>query len=99
MKLSNKIQKLSLNPSFKKSEFENLNYNFEMKLNKLDIELEVEFDKFNLGIFTNDPILGQISLKADVNGSGFNVDNVNTIIIGKVSSLFFNEYEYKKSNF
>ncbi len=46
MKLSNKIQKLSLNPSFKKSEFENLNYNFEMKLNKLDIELEVEFDTF-----------------------------------------------------
>ncbi len=56
---------------------------------------EVEFQDFDLGIFANDPVLGKISLKADVNGSGFNVDNINTIIIGKVSSLFFNEYEYK----
>lgn len=59
---------------------------------------EVEFDRFDLGVFTNDPILGQISLKADVNGSGFNVDNINTIIIGKVSSLSFNNYEYKNLN-
>lgn len=56
---------------------------------------EVEFKDFDLGIFANDPVLGKVSLKADVNGSGFNVDNINTIIIGKVSSLVFNQYEYK----
>ncbi len=56
---------------------------------------EVEFQDFDLGIFANDPVLGKISLKADVNGSGFNVDNINTTLIGKVSSLVFNEYEYK----
>ncbi|WP_299159873.1 translocation/assembly module TamB [uncultured Tenacibaculum sp.] len=56
---------------------------------------EVEFKDFDLGVFANDPVLGKISLKADVNGSGFNVDNINTILIGKVSSLVFNEYEYK----
>ncbi len=59
---------------------------------------EVEFKDFDLGVFTNDPILGKISLKADVNGSGFNVDNINTIIIGKVSALTFNQYEYKDLN-
>lgn len=59
---------------------------------------EVEFKDFDLGVFTNDPILGKISLKADVNGSGFNVDNINTIIIGKVSALTFNEYKYKDLN-
>ncbi len=55
----------------------------------------IEFKDFDLGVFANDPVLGKISLKADVNGSGFDVDNVNTTIIGKVSSLFFNGYEYK----
>lgn len=59
---------------------------------------EVEFVDFDLGVFANDPILGKISLKADVNGSGFNVDNINTIIIGKVSSLQFNNYDYKDLN-
>ncbi len=59
---------------------------------------EVEFKNFDLGIFANDPLLGKISLKADVNGSGFNVDNVNTVIIGKVSSLGFNKYDYKDLN-
>ena len=59
---------------------------------------EVEFKDFDLGVFTNDPILGKISLKADVNGSRFSVDNINTIIIGKVSSLIFNKYDYKNLN-
>ncbi|WBX70533.1 translocation/assembly module TamB domain-containing protein [Tenacibaculum retecalamus] len=59
---------------------------------------EVEFENFDLGVFANDPILGKISLRADVNGSGFNVDNINTIIIGKVSSLGFNNYDYKNLN-
>ena len=64
-------------------------------IDKSEYTGEVEFKNFDLGVFANDPVLGTVSLKADVNGSGFNVDNVNTIIIGKVSSLFFNEYEYK----
>ncbi|CAM1347324.1 translocation/assembly module TamB domain-containing protein [Tenacibaculum insulae] len=59
---------------------------------------EIEFDNFDLGIFANDPILGKISLKADVNGSGFNVASVNTTIIGNVSSLEFNKYSYKNLN-
>ncbi|WP_408045234.1 translocation/assembly module TamB domain-containing protein [Tenacibaculum litopenaei] len=56
---------------------------------------EVEFKDFDIGVFANDPLLGKISLIADVNGSGFNVENVNTTIIGKITNLEFNDYEYK----
>ncbi|WP_299109465.1 translocation/assembly module TamB [uncultured Tenacibaculum sp.] len=56
---------------------------------------EVDFQEFDLGIFTNDPLLGKISLKADVNGSGFSVENINTTIIGKVSNIDFKGYSYK----
>ncbi|CAL2084722.1 translocation and assembly module TamB [Tenacibaculum sp. 190524A02b] len=59
---------------------------------------EIEFKDFDIGVFANDPLLGKISLRADVNGSGFNIDNINTTIIGKVSSLEFKEYEYKDLN-
>lgn len=59
---------------------------------------EVEFKNLDLGVFANDAVLGKVSLKADVNGSGFNVNNINTIIIGKVSSLEFNDYNYKNLN-
>ncbi|TYP97550.1 uncharacterized protein DUF490 [Tenacibaculum adriaticum] len=56
---------------------------------------EVEFIDFDLGKFANDPQLGKISLKADVRGRGFQVENINTTIIGNVSSLEFNGYSYK----
>ncbi|XKW97823.1 hypothetical protein R8G64_04820 [Tenacibaculum maritimum] len=56
---------------------------------------EVAFKDFDLGIFTNDPILGKISLQADVQGSGFKLDNINTSIIGVVSELVFKGYNYK----
>ena len=56
---------------------------------------EVEFEDFDAGVFANDPVLGKVSLKADVNGSGFNIENINTILIGNISSLYFNKYQYK----
>ena len=59
---------------------------------------EVEFENFDLGVFTNDPILGEISLKADVNGGGFTLGKINTTIIGKITSLEFNRYKYQNLN-
>lgn len=59
---------------------------------------EVEFNDFDLGSLVENPLLGKISLKADVNGAGFNVDNINTIIIGKVSKLEFKGYTYENLN-
>ncbi|WBX74424.1 translocation/assembly module TamB [Tenacibaculum pacificus] len=56
---------------------------------------ELELINFDLGVFSNNPILGKISLKADVDGTGFNLENINTIVIGKVTDLEFNTYNYK----
>ncbi len=59
-------------------------------------EGEVIFQDFDVGIFANDSIVGKMSMTADVNGSGFDVENINTTLIGKVSSLEFNGYEYNE---
>ncbi|MGY0426589.1 MAG: translocation/assembly module TamB domain-containing protein, partial [Polaribacter sp.] len=56
---------------------------------------EVALEKFNIGIFFNDPLFGKISLDGDVNGRGFKLDNINTSFIGKVSELNFKGYPYK----
>lgn len=56
---------------------------------------KVNFKDFDVGLFANDSILGKISLNADVKGSGFKVDNINTKIIGNISQLEFNGYNYK----
>ncbi|MDY0781080.1 translocation/assembly module TamB domain-containing protein [Tenacibaculum sp. IB213877] len=59
---------------------------------------EIEFINFDLGVITNDSSLGKVSLRADVQGKGFNVDNINTTVIGKISSIEYNNYTYKDVN-
>lgn len=54
----------------------------------------IELENFNIGVFFNDPLFGVISLKGDVNGSGFRLDNINTSFIGEVSTLQFKSYNY-----
>ena len=56
---------------------------------------ELELINFDLGVFSNNSILGKISLKADTDGAGFNLENINTTVIGKVSNLELNSYNYK----
>lgn len=56
---------------------------------------EIEFKNFDIGVFFNDPLFGEISLKGDINGSGFKLDNINTSFIGKVSTFVFKEYSYQ----
>ena len=53
---------------------------------------EVEFVDVDLGSFANNPKLGKVSLKADVSGSGFKIDNINTSFVGTVYSIYFNGY-------
>ena len=60
-----------------------------------DYEGKMIFDNFNIGIFANDPLFGKISLEADVKGSGFIIEKINTSILGTISSLEFNQYQYK----
>ena len=56
---------------------------------------DIELNNFDIGVFFNDPLFGLISLKGDVNGSGFKLDNINTSFIGSVSELQFKKYSYK----
>ena len=59
---------------------------------------DVELVNFNMGRFFNDPLFGKVSLAGDVNGTGFRLDNVNTGIIGVISKIEFNSYEYQNIN-
>ena len=56
---------------------------------------EIELNNFDLGYFFNDPLFGSVSLKGDVNGSGFKLDNIITSFIGEVSHFQFKNYSYK----
>jgi len=56
---------------------------------------DIELVDFDLGVFTNDPLLGKVSLKGDVFGKGFSLNHLSTTIIGKISEFEFKEYVYK----
>lgn len=78
------------------------NINSDLQLSNIDnidnaaYSGEVAFRNFDVGVFANDSILGKISLKADVQGEGFTIENINTTIIGTISELEFNNYTYKE---
>ncbi|WP_246034716.1 translocation/assembly module TamB domain-containing protein [Polaribacter aestuariivivens] len=55
----------------------------------------LELINFNVGKFLNDPLFGNVSLKGDVNGSGFKLSNINTKFKGTISEFNFKEYPYK----
>ncbi|MCL7752936.1 translocation/assembly module TamB domain-containing protein [Polaribacter sp. Z022] len=56
---------------------------------------DLEFNKFNIGKFFNNPIFGKVSLKGDVIGNGFKLENINTSFLGEVSNFEFNGYNYQ----
>lgn len=58
----------------------------------------VELFNFNVGTFFNEPLFGKLTMVADVNGTGFRVDNINTGIIGTIKELNFKGYSYQNVN-
>ncbi|WP_299051556.1 translocation/assembly module TamB [uncultured Polaribacter sp.] len=56
---------------------------------------KIELDNFNVGVLFNDPLFGNVSLKGDVNGSGFKLENISTSFIGEVFKLNFKGYTYQ----
>ena len=48
-----------------------------------------------LGKVLKNPLIGEISMDIDVDGYGFKVDNVNTIVIGEIYSYYYKEYQYQ----
>ena len=56
---------------------------------------KIQFTNFNMGKFFSNPLFGKVSLKGDVDGSGFKLDNIKTSFVGNVSKLNFKKYTYK----
>lgn len=54
----------------------------------------IALEEFNIGEFFNDPLFGILSLKGDVNGSGFKLTNIDTKFDGTVSQFEFKNYIY-----
>lgn len=52
-------------------------------------------DNFYLGKLINEPMLEKVTLDAFFDGKGFNQNNVNTTINGKVDLFEFNQYPYR----
>lgn len=59
---------------------------------------EVEFVDLDLAVLLGDELLGKTSLKADVQGSGFTAENLNTSLIGEISKIDFKGYTYQNLN-
>jgi hypothetical protein len=55
---------------------------------------EIILNNFNIGAFFDNKIFGKVSLKGQVNGSGFKLENINTKFVGTISKLNFNGYRY-----
>ena len=54
----------------------------------------VEFVDLEFGKIVNDSLIGKLSLVADVDGSGFTLENINTSIKGNVSKHQYKGYTY-----
>lgn len=55
----------------------------------------VSLENFNIGLLFENKLFGKISLSGSVKGSGFRLENINTIFNGKISQFVFNKYNYK----
>ncbi|PTM10461.1 MAG: N-acetyl-gamma-glutamyl-phosphate reductase, partial [Bacteroidetes bacterium] len=54
----------------------------------------IVFDEFLMGVILNDPKVGKMSLNVDADGKGFTLDNLNTLVVGTVYGLNYNNYYY-----
>ena len=49
---------------------------------------------FGLGKILNDPLMGNLSAEADVDGKGFTLEKMNTSVKGHITKLQFKDYAY-----
>ncbi|MGV8945204.1 MAG: translocation/assembly module TamB domain-containing protein [Lutibacter sp.] len=59
---------------------------------------KVKIIGFELGEMVNDPLIGKISMDADVDGKGFTLEKINTSVKGLISELQFKNYNYTNIN-
>jgi len=49
---------------------------------------------FDLGKFTDNPLIGRFSIEGDVDGEGFTLEKMNTSVKGLISKYEYNKYNY-----
>ena len=59
---------------------------------------DVDFKNVHIGRLFNSPNFGKITCSAAINGTGFDIDNVNTGVIAVVNEMEFNGYNYRALN-
>ena len=55
---------------------------------------ETQFTKFNFGKLLQDDSIGLATFQAEVDGKGFTIANLNTLVKGKISAIEINNYTY-----
>lgn len=53
------------------------------------------FEEFDLGQFINSPDIALASFNIEVDGNGFTLENLDTQVLGTVSSIEYNNYNYQ----
>ncbi|MEO0059967.1 MAG: hypothetical protein RLZZ312_1614, partial [Bacteroidota bacterium] len=72
----------------------NARFNNQRKNNEKYVA-QTEFFDFDLGKLINNKSLGKISLKAKVNGNGFNPKTLKTNVDGTISKFYYNQYTFQ----
>ncbi len=80
--------------SFGKANVINAKFNNQKK-NQEKYIAQTEFFDFDLGKLTQNKSLGKITLKANVNGIGFNPKTSKTIVEGTITKFYYNQYTYQ----
>lgn len=73
----------------------NLKLKFNEDFTNATYKGKLDLDTFKLGKLLDLENMGDISLKAKVNGSGLSIENLKAALEADVSSFSFNDYEYK----
>ncbi|MEN8124314.1 MAG: translocation/assembly module TamB domain-containing protein [Bacteroidota bacterium] len=79
-------------------------FDSELKLSNIeDIENaryigKIELTDFKLGEFVKDSLIGELSMTGEIDGSGFTLDLINTIIEGNITKHQYKGYTYSNIN-
>ncbi|HLF52898.1 translocation/assembly module TamB domain-containing protein [Flavobacterium sp.] len=61
-------------------------------------QADAELTNFDIGKLIKNKELGKVTLKAKVNGTGFNPKTANATVDGKIASAQYNKYTYRNAN-
>ena len=55
----------------------------------------LQLENFNLGQLLSDQNLGQTTLNLDIDGNGFNKENLKSNLKGNITTITYNDYQYQ----